>query len=213
MNLLSPSDIVQSGGILLIGLIVFAEVGLLLGFVLPGDTLLIAAGVYAHEGKIVLVPVIAVTIVAAITGDSLAYYWGKRLGPQVFKKDDGVLFNKSHVEKAEKFYNRYGAKALLITHFLPVVRAFMPMLAGVAKMPYKRFLAFNIPGDILWAISVTLVGYYIGSKVPGVDKYILLLVLAAVLFSALPTLYHYLKLRARSRRNKQNRQVVDRPNS
>ena len=199
VNLLNPSDIVQSGGLLLIGIIVFAEVGLLLGFILPGDTLLIAAGVYAHEGKIELVPVIAVTIVAAITGDSLSYYWGNKLGPQVFKKDDGVLFKKSHVEKAEKFYGRYGAKSLLITHFLPVVRAFMPMLAGVAKMPYKRFLAWNIPGDILWAVSVTLVGYYIGSKVPGVDKYILLLVFGAVLFSALPTLYHYFKARHRAK--------------
>jgi membrane-associated protein len=199
VNLLSPSDIIQTGGLLLVGLIVFAEVGLLLGFILPGDTLLIAAGVYAHEGKIALIPVIAITIFAAITGDSLSYYWGRKLGPAVFKKDDSVLFNTSHVARAEKFYAKYGAKALLITHFLPVVRAFMPMLAGVAKMPYRRFLVFNIAGDILWAVSVTLVGYYIGSRIPGVDKYILLLVFAAVFFSAAPTLYHYIRMRLKSR--------------
>src|SRR4051812_45407785 len=97
VNLLNPSDVVQAGGLLLIGTIVFAEVGLLLGFILPGDTLLIAAGVYAHEGKIAIAPLIAVIIVTAIAGDSLSYYWGRRLGPSVFKKDDGVLFNKDHV--------------------------------------------------------------------------------------------------------------------
>lgn len=200
VNLLNPGDIIQSGGLLLIGFIVFAEVGLLLGFILPGDTLLIAAGIFAHEGKISLVPLIAVIIVTAIAGDSLSYYWGRKLGPQVFKKEDSILFNKDHVVKAEKFYDKFGAKALLITHFLPIVRAFMPMMAGVAKMPYRRFLTFNIIGDVLWAVSVTLVGYYIGSRIPNVDKYILLLVFAAVFLSAAPTLYHYVRLRLKRRR-------------
>ena len=203
VNLLNPSDIIHTGGLLLIGVIVFAEVGLLLGFILPGDTLLIAAGIFAHEGKLQLIPLILVIMVTAMLGDSLSYYWGHKLGPQVFKKDDSIIFNKDHVAKAEKFYEKFGAKALLITHFLPIVRAFMPMMAGVAKMPYRRFLTFNIPGDILWAISVTLAGYYIGSRIPSIDNYILLLVLAAMFFSAAPTLYQYTRLHLRRRRANQ----------
>ena len=200
VNLLNPGDIIHSGGLLLIGIIVFSEVGLLLGFILPGDTLLIAAGIFAHEGKIALVPLILVIMIAAILGDSLSYYWGRKLGPQVFKKEDSILFNKDHVTKAEKFYEKFGAKALLVTHFLPIVRAFMPMMAGVAKMPYRRFLTFNIAGDILWAISVTLAGYYIGSRIPNIDNYILLLVFAAVFFSAAPTIFHYVRLRLKHRK-------------
>ncbi len=195
VNLLNPSDIIHSGGLLLIGIILFSEVGLLLGFILPGDTLLIAAGVYAHEGKLWVPAIIVVAAVAAILGDSLSYYWGHKLGPRLFNKSDSVLFNKNHIVKAEAMYDKFGAKILLVTHFLPIVRTFIPLLAGVSKLPYRRFLVFNVIGDILWAVSVTLAGYYIGSRVPGVDKYILLLVVAAMAFSAAPTLYHYVRLR------------------
>lgn len=195
----NPSDLVQFGGLLLIGLFLFTEVALFLGFFLPGDTLLIAAGVFAQAGKLSIVSVIAVAIFAAITGDSTAYYIGRKLGPRVFKNKDSVLFRPEHVLKAEAFYEKHGPKTLLIAHFLPVVRTFTPLLAGVARMPYRRFLMFNATGDIFWATSVTLVGYYIGSRIPNVDHYILLLVLAAMIFTTTPTLYHIAKLHLKKR--------------
>ncbi len=197
---LNPSDLVQNGGLILIGLIIFAEVALFLGFFLPGDTLLIAAGVYAAAGKISIVSVIIVAIVAAIVGDSTSYYIGRKLGPRVFKNENSILFQPSHVLKAEVFFKKHGAKTLLISHFVPVVRTFAPLLAGVAKMPYRRFALFNITGDIFWATSVTLVGYYIGSKIPNIDHYILLLVLFAVVTTASPTLYHIAKLHFKNRK-------------
>lgn len=200
----NPSDIVQSGGLLLIGMFLFSEVALFLGFFLPGDTLLIAAGVFAQHGKLSIISVIAVAIVAAITGDSTAYYIGRKLGPRVFKNEDSIIFRPDHVAKAEVFYEKYGAKALLVAHFLPVVRTFTPLLAGVARMPYRRFVIFNATGDIAWAISVTLVGYYIGSKIPNVDHYILLLVLAAMVITASPTIYHLAKLHLKKRQTKDN---------
>lgn len=199
--MLNPSDIVDFGGLLIIGLVLFAEVALFLGFFLPGDTLLIAAGVFASAGKLSIVSVIAVAIFAAIAGDSTAYYIGRKLGPRVFKNEDSVLFRPEHVLKAEAFYKKHGPKTLLIAHFLPVIRTFSPLLAGVARMRYSRFLMFNATGDIFWATSVTLVGYYIGSKIPNIDHYILLLVLAAVVLTTSPTLYHLAKLHLKKRRN------------
>lgn len=197
---LNPGDIVQSGGLILIGFFLFSEVALFLGFFLPGDTLLIAAGVYAATGKLSIISVILVAIIAAVAGDSTAYYIGKKLGPKVFKNENSILFQPSHILKAEVFYKKHGPKTLLVSHFLPVVRTFTPLLAGVAKMPYRQFAMFNITGDIFWATSVSLTGYYIGSKIPNIDHYILLLVLFAVVSTAAPTLYHIAKLHLKNRK-------------
>ncbi len=194
-----PSHIVMSGGLLLIGLVLFAEVALFLGFFLPGDTLLIAAGVFAHSGQFAITSVILVAIVAAITGDSTSYFLGKKYGRKVLNRKNSLLFNSVHIARAEVFYDKYGPKALLVAHFLPVVRTFTPLLAGVGNMPYPRFLIFNATGDILWATSVTLVGYYIGSRVPNIDHYILLLVLAAIIMTAAPTIYNLIKMHFRNR--------------
>ena len=179
--------------------IVFAEVGLLLGFFLPGDTLLIAAGIYAHEGHLSIIAVISVTAAAAIAGDSTGYFIGRKLGPRVFVKPDGVLFRKEHIKKTADFYAKYGAKTLLVSHFLPVVRTFQPLLAGVGRMPYRRFLVFNVIGDLIWSISVPLVGYYIGSQIPGVDKYIQLVLFTAIALAAGPTIIHIIRLKLRKK--------------
>ena len=192
------SHIIQSGGLPLIAIFLFAEVGLFLGFFLPGDTLLIAAGIYAKQGKLSLAAVILVAAAAAIAGDSTGYSIGRKLGRRVFTKDDGIIFRKDHIEKAEAFYEKHGAKTLLVSHYLPIIRTFTPLLAGVARMVYRKFLFFNVIGDITWAVSVTLVGYYVGSRIPGVDKYILLIIGGVVLASLVPTLYHV----ARTRLNK-----------
>ena len=195
MSFLNVNDIIQSGGLFVLAVIVYAEVGLLLGFFLPGDTLLIAAGIYAHQGHLSIVAVIVVVAVAAILGDNTGYFIGRKLGPRLFYKPDGVIFNKKHIDTAEKFYEKYGAKTLLISHFLPIIRTFQPVLAGAAHMPYKKFLTFNIIGDLFWAISVPLLGYYVGSRIPNIDKYIMLVLLFAILASVGPALYHLVKLK------------------
>lgn len=194
-NLLNVNHLIETGGLLLLGGIVFAEVGLLLGFFLPGDTLLIAAGIYAHGGHLSIVAVIVVVAIAAILGDSTGYFVGRTLGPRLFTKPDGVIFRKDHIEKAEAFYEKYGAKTLLVSHFIPIVRTFQPLLAGVGAMPYRKFVVFDVIGDIIWAILVPLLGYYVGSRIPGIDKYIQLILLVVIVLSAGPTLYHLLKLR------------------
>ena len=188
--LFNVTHIIQSGGLYLLALFIFAEVGLFLGFFLPGDTLLIAAGIFAMEGKMTLWAVILVGALAAIAGDSTSYLIGYKAGRNLFKKDDSVLFNPKHVKRAEDFYQRYGSKAVLIAHFIPVIRTFNPLAAGIAEMPYRRYLFFDAIGDFCWAIAVTLVGYYIGSKIPNVDHYILYVVGGVVVISLGPTLVH-----------------------
>jgi membrane-associated protein len=188
--MLDVVHIVQSGGLLVIGLIVFAEVGLLLGFFLPGDTLLIAAGVFAAEGHLPLIPLLIITSVAAIAGDNTGYYIGKRLGPRLFKKEDGVIFRKEHIHRTEKFYAKYGNKTLLVAHFLPIIRTFSPVLAGASNLRYRSFVIFDTIGDIAWAVGVTLLAYYFGSKIPNIDHYIMLTIAAIIALVLLPTLFH-----------------------
>lgn len=188
--MLDVTNILMTGGLLLLAIIVYAEVGLLLGFFLPGDTLLIAAGIYAQQGEVSILAVIVVVAVAAITGDSTGYYFGHRLGPKVFKKPDGLIFRKDHIKKAEAFYAKYGAKSLLISHFIPIVRTFQPVMAGVGHMPYSKFLLFSTIGDLIWAISLPLLGYYLGSKVPHIDEYILVTLVGGIFLVLATTLFH-----------------------
>jgi membrane-associated protein len=196
------TNIIQSGGLVLLAIIVYAEVGLLLGFFLPGDTLLLAAGIYAQQGEVSIAAVIVVVAIAAITGDSTGYYVGKKLGPRVFKKPDGLIFRKDHIVKAEAFYEKWGAKSLLVSHFIPVVRTFQPVMAGVGRMPYKKFLIFSTIGDLIWATSVPLLGYYVGSKIPHIDRYILTILVAVIVLSAAPTIYHIIKFKLKQRKAK-----------
>lgn len=192
-SFLNVNHLVAVGGILLVAAIVFAEVGLLLGFFLPGDTLLIAAGIFAASGKISLIPLLIATTIAAILGDNTGYFIGKHLGPKLFSKEDGLIFQKAHIVRSEKFFARYGSKTLLISHFLPVVRTFTPVLAGAGSMTYKRFFIFDAIGDIAWAVSVTLIGYFFGSRIPNIDKYIMFVIGGVVALTIAPTLYHLIQ--------------------
>lgn len=195
------SHIIMSGGLLLLGTFLFAEVGLFLGFFLPGDTLVIAAGIYAKQGKLSIASVLLVSALAAIAGDSLAYFIGRKLGPHVFKKKDSVLFRPEHIARSQHFYEKYGPKLLLVAHFMPVVRTFTPLLAGVSRMSYKRFITYDAIGDIFWAVSVSLLGYYVGSRIPNIDHYILLGLGLAILLTLLPTIYQFGKIHLRKRRS------------
>jgi membrane-associated protein len=188
--MLDPTHIVESGGLLLIALIIFAESGMLIGFFFPGDTLLIAAGIFAAQGKLSLVGICLVASLAAIAGDNMGYHIGRTMGPRLLRKKDGVLFRREYIEKAEGFFNRFGSKTMLLAHFVPIVRTFAPLIAGVGHMPRRRFIVFDAIGDIAWAISTTLLGYYVGSKIPNIDHYILLAVGGAMLITFGPMVWH-----------------------
>ncbi len=186
-------QIIRAGGLLLIGADIFAESGMFVGFFLPGDTLLLAAGVFAAQGKISVISVIAVVTVAAIAGDNVGYHIGKRYGRKLFSKPDGVIFRQQYVEQAENFYEKWGSKTMLLAHFVPVVRTFAPPVAGVARMNYKQFVIYDAIGILAWAITITMVGYWFGSKIPNIDNYIMLAVGAVVVITLGPTIYHLIK--------------------
>jgi len=184
------THLIQTGGLILIGSFVFAESGVMVGLFLPGDTLLLSAGVLAATGQLSVASVMIVVAIAAIAGDNVGYQIGKSLGPRLFRKKDGVIFRKEYIDRAEKFYEKYGAKAMLVEHFIPIVRSFAPVTAGASKMNRGLFILCNAIGDIAWAVSFTLFGYFIGSKIPGVDKYIEPALILVILTFLGPTLYH-----------------------
>ncbi|HSX45715.1 MAG TPA: DedA family protein [Candidatus Saccharimonadia bacterium] len=192
--------IIQAGGLLLIAALIFGESGMFIGFFFPGDTLLLAAGIFAAQGKLPIVLTIAVIALAAIAGDNVGYHIGKRYGRRLFSKPDSPVFKQEYVHQAEAFYEKYGSKTMLIAHFLPIIRTFAPAVAGVARMDYRRFFIFDAIGDIAWATVVTLIGYWFGSKIPNVDHYIMLAVAAVVLITLGPTVYHLIKAYIEKRR-------------
>lgn len=198
---ISVDAIIQTGGILLIAAIVFAESGLLIGFFLPGDTLLFGAGLYASQGRLSLTWLIVSVVIAAVIGDNVGYSIGRRTGHRIFKKKDSLLFKHEYIEQAEKFYERHGGKTIILARFTPVVRTFAPIVAGVGKMPRERFFAFNVVGGILWGAGMPLLGYFIGSRIPELDKYIELVLLGVIILSILLAVSHLL-------REKENRQIL-----
>lgn len=186
------THLVQTGGLLLIALIIFAESGMMVGFFFPGDTLLFSAGILAAGGNLPIVWTIVVISLAAIIGDNTGYHIGRVLGPKLFKKDS-VVFRHEYIMKAEEFYEKYGSKTMLVAHFVPIVRSFAPVTAGAGKMNVKQFVIYDAIGDIAWATSITLLGYFVGSRIPGIEKYIEPVLIVIVLVFLAPTLYHVFK--------------------
>lgn len=189
---INPEAIAEAG-VWLIALIVFAESGLLIGFFLPGDTLLIAAGVMAAQGGLPIVTTIVAIVVAAIVGDNVGYSIGKASGKRLFHQKEGILFRQEYVERAQTFYDKHGGKAIILARFVPVVRTFAPMVAGIGKMPRGKFFAYNVIGALLWGVGVTLLGYYIGSKIPRIGEYLEYALLAVIVLSLAPALFHIVK--------------------
>jgi membrane-associated protein len=187
-------SIIQGGGILAIMAIIFAESGMLLGFFLPGDTLLLATGIFAAQGKLSVPLALAIALIAlaAILGDNTGYQIGQLSGKRLFHKKDGILFRHEYVERTEKVYEKYGGKIMLLAHFIAVVRTFAPVVAGIGKMPRLQFFIYDAIGDTAWAIVVTMIGYWFGSKIPNVDHYIVPTVLAVTAISFGPVLWHLL---------------------
>lgn len=186
-------SLIESGGILLIALIVFAESGLLVGFFLPGDTLLFGAGLAASQGELSIGWLILAIVIAAIVGDNVGYSIGERAGKRLFTKKDGILFRHEHIERAEKFYAKHGGKTIIIARFTPMVRTFAPVVAGAGNMPHRRFFMFNIVGGILWGAGMPLLGYWVGGRIPGLDKYIEVVLLSVVVISIGLASVHLLK--------------------
>jgi membrane-associated protein len=187
------NSLIQSGGLLLVAAIVFAESGLLIGFFLPGDTLLLAAGILAAQGKLPLPLTILVIIIAALVGDNTGYMIGKKTGHRIFHKEESALFHPSHIKRAEAFYQKHGGKTILFARFLPILRTFAPLVAGMGHMPRRRFLPFDAVGCVVWGAGVTLIGYWFGSKIPNIDHYILPTILAVSVLTFSPAVYHLVK--------------------
>ena len=184
------NHLVESGGLLLIAAIIFAETGLLVGFFLPGDTLLLTAGVFAAQGKLPLFWAIVLVVLASIAGNAVGYKIGQHGGKHIFTKSNGFLFRKEYVERAETFYEKHGGKTILFARFIPIVRTFASVVAGIGKMNFNVFMGYNILGGILWGAGVVLLGFWFGSRIPNIDHYLLPVILLAVLFSFAPMFYH-----------------------
>lgn len=180
------SQLVQTFGYLGLFGIVFAETGLFFGFFLPGDSLFFTAGLLSSQGLFNIWGLAPLVIVGAILGDSFGYWFGAKVGPKIFNQENSLLFHRRHIERTQKFYLKYGAKAVLLARFVPVVRTFAPILAGVGGMPYETFVRYNIIGGVVWGGGMTLLGYSLGSVVPGVEHYLLPIVLGIIVVSFLP---------------------------
>ncbi|MBY0472998.1 VTT domain-containing protein [Patescibacteria group bacterium] len=190
---IDPLHIIETLGYIGIFCIVLAESGIFIGFFLPGDSLLLTAGLLATQGALSIWWLLLIVPVAAILGDSVGYSFGRYIGPRLFTKEDSFWFNKKHIEKSKQFYEKHGAKAVLIARFIPVVRTFVPIIAGVGEMKYTKFLAYNIVGGFLWADTFLLAGYFLGRAIPNLENYILPIVAVVIIVSFLPVMWEWRK--------------------
>jgi membrane-associated protein len=193
----SLEAVIRWGGYGLLVAIVFTETGLLVGFFLPGDSLLITAGLLAAAGVLNIWWLHVLLIAAAITGDSMGYAIGARIGPRLFTREKSWLFNPRHVQRTREFYARHGAKTIVIARFVPIIRTFAPVVAGVGEMAYPRFLFYNVAGGIGWVFSMTGAGYLLGSAVPNIDRHIHFVVIVVIVLSVIPIGIEILRERRR----------------
>ncbi|HEX2787030.1 MAG TPA: VTT domain-containing protein [Ignavibacteria bacterium] len=193
-NLRDLEGLIKWGGLLVLIIIVFAETGLLIGFFLPGDSLLITAGLLASQGYLDIFVMNVTLILAAIIGDTVGYWFGRKTGPKIFKREKSKFFAKEHLIKAQEFYEKHGGKTIIYARFVPFARTFAPIVAGVGKMEYKKFLSYNIFGGILWVVSMTLLGYFFGN-IPFIKKNFEYVIIGVIIISTIPVITGYLKHR------------------
>jgi membrane-associated protein len=189
-QLYNVRGLVEWGGTLLVCVIVFIETGFFVGFFLPGDSLLVTAGVFAGAGHMKLAELLTLVTLCSIAGDQLGYLIGRQAGANLYRRDDSRFFKKRHLESAHEFYEKFGGKTIIIARFVPIIRTFCPPVAGAAKMSYRRYLAYDILGGFLWVWSMILVGYTLGRTVPNVDKKIHYIIAVVIVVSLLPAAYH-----------------------
>jgi membrane-associated protein len=193
----SLDDLIRWGGYLVLVAIVFTETGLLVGFFLPGDSLLITAGLVAAAGHLDIWWLNLLLFAAAVAGDSTGYAIGVRVGPRLFTREKSLLFNPRHVARTRQFYARHGAKTIVIARFVPIVRTFAPVVAGVGQMEYRRFVFYNIAGGLGWVTGLTWIGYLLGRAVPNIDRYVHVLVAIVIALSVVPIVLELVRERRR----------------
>jgi membrane-associated protein len=196
-----PKKLVEWGGYVGLTFIIFAETGLLVGFFLPGDSLLVTAGLLASQPQSFSLNVYvlgALLCVASILGNTSGYYIGKITGPRLFTRENSLLFNRKHLERAHAFYERHGGKTIILARFMPIVRTFVPVVAGMGQMQYRRYTLYNVIGGVAWIWSMLFVGYFLGRYIPGIGDHIELVILVVIFLSLLPGIIAWLRNRGRS---------------
>ncbi len=189
---LDPIAIIKAGGYFGIALFIFAESGILLGIFLPGDSLLFAAGLLSAGGFLSIIPLATLVVCSAIIGDSVGYWFGAKMGDALFSRKESRIFKQEYVTRTQKFFEKYGGRAIVLARFVPIVRTIAPVLAGVGSMKYSRFLSYNVVGGALWGAGMVALGYSLGSIIPNSEKYILPLSLTIVAISLIPILVNYI---------------------
>ena len=191
--------LIQAFGYIGLSIIVFTETGLMIGFFLPGDSLLVTAGLFAAKGDLNIVYLNLLLMTCAVLGDATGYYIGKRLGPALFRKEDSFFFKKKHLIATHEFYERHGGKTIIIARFVPIVRTFAPVVAGMANMSYRRFAMFNIIGGIGWVFSMTMIGYLLVTLFPATEQHIEKVIIIVIFLSLLPGVIEWLRARTRAK--------------
>jgi membrane-associated protein len=192
-------ELVQWAGILGLAAIVFSETGLLVGFFLPGDSLLVTAGLFAARGYLDIYWLLPALTLAAISGNSLGYFIGRSTGPRIFNRENSLLFNKKHAMRAHRFYAKYGRKTIVLAQFMPILRTFSPVIAGVAGMPFREFITYNILGAFAWIWSMIGTGFFLGTYIPNIEKNIHIVIAVVIFVSILPAILSALKARRANR--------------
>jgi membrane-associated protein len=187
--------LIRWGGYVVLTIIVFTETGLLVGFFLPGDSLLVTAGLLASHGLLNVYAMGILLSVAAVAGDSVGYAIGRATGPRIFTRENSLFFNKKHLYRAHAFYEKHGGKTIVLARFMPIIRTFAPVVAGVAEMRYRDFIAFNVVGGIAWVWGMLLTGYVLGRYIPGIERHIDLVIVAVIFLSILPGIIGWLRQR------------------
>ena len=190
--------LIKWAGYLGLTAIIFSETGLLAGFFLPGDSLLVTAGLFSAQGYLNVVKLGLLLNTAAVLGNCTGYFIGKTTGPRIFRKEDSLLFNKKHLVRSHDFYEKHGGKTIILAQFMPIIRTFAPLIAGVAGMNFRTFLAYNVVGSIFWVWGMLLTGYFLATYVPGVVDHIELVIILVIFVSILPGIISWLRNRNRS---------------
>jgi membrane-associated protein len=193
--LFNVKGLIQWGGTLLVCVIVFIETGFFVGFFLPGDSLLVTAGVFAASGQLHLSELMLLVPLCAIVGDQIGYWIGRKAGQALYRREDSLVFRKRHLQRAHDFYEKYGGKTVILARFIPIVRTFCPPVAGAAEMAYGRYLAYDIAGGLLWVGSMILGGYFLGRQIPNISDNIHYVIAAVIFLSLLPPIIGFLRSR------------------
>lgn len=189
--------LIQLGGLLMICTIIFVETGLFVGLFLPGDSLLVTAGIFAAAGDLNVFTVLIGASACAIAGDQVGYLIGRRAGQALYSRPDSRFFKRKHLERAHAFYEKHGAKTIVLARFIPIVRTFAPAVAGAAEMQYRRFVFYNVSGGLLWVLSTVLLGFFLGRTVPDIERHIHIVIAVVIILSTLPGAIEIYRSRAR----------------